>query len=72
MSIVAVEVDLAKSAFALHDAVAAGKLALVRLAGDGGNFLELIASLTPCLMGIESFGVRRVRNISRESFVMSA
>src|SRR3569623_1495335 len=54
MAIVTVGIDLAKNVFAVHGVDAHGKPALVRLSVARGKFLELIASLPPCLIGMEA------------------
>ena len=54
MAIVTVGIDLAKNVFAVHDADACGKAALVRPSVVRAKLLELIASLPPCLIGIAS------------------
>ena len=54
MAIVTVGIDLAKNVFAVHGVDAHGKPALVRPSVARGKFLELIASLPPCLIGMEA------------------
>jgi transposase len=54
MAIVTLGVDLAKNVFALHGVDATGKPALVRPSVPRGKLLELIASLPPCLVGMEA------------------
>jgi len=54
MTIVTLGIDLAKNVFALHGVDAAGKPALVRPAVARAKLLELIASLAPCLIGMEA------------------
>ena len=54
MSIVTVGIDLAKNVFAVHGVDEAGKPALVRPNVARGKLLELIASLPPCLIGMEA------------------
>jgi transposase len=54
MAIVTVGIDLAKNVFALHGVDAAGKPALVRPSVARGKLLELVASLPPCLIGMEA------------------
>jgi transposase len=54
MAIVTVGIDLAKSVFAVHGVDATGKPALVRPSVPRGKLLELIASLPPCLIGMEA------------------
>jgi len=53
-TIVTVRIDLAKSVFAVHGVDATGKPAMVRPSVVRGKLLELIASLPPCLIGIEA------------------
>ena len=54
MTIVTVGIDLAKNVFAVHGVDAAGKPALVRPSVARSNLLELIATLPPCLIGMEA------------------
>jgi transposase len=54
MAIVTVGIDLAKSVFAVHGVDATGKPALVRPSVARGRLLELMASLPPCLVGMEA------------------
>ncbi len=54
MGIVTVGIDLAKNVFAVHGVDAAGKSALVRPSVSRGKLAELIASLAPCLIGMEA------------------
>lgn len=54
MTIVTLGIDLAKNVFALHGVDATGKPALVRPSVPRGKLLELVASLPPCLIGIEA------------------
>ena len=54
MAIVTVGIDLAKNVFAVHGVDAAGRATLVRPAVARGKLLELIASLPPCLIGMEA------------------
>jgi transposase len=54
MNIVTLGIDLAKNVFALHGVDIAGKAALVRPRVSRGEFLEVIASLPPCLIGMEA------------------
>jgi transposase len=54
MAIVTLGIDLAKNVFALHGVDAAGKPALVRPSVARGKLLELVASLPPCLIGMEA------------------
>ena len=54
MTIVTVGIDLAKNVFAVHGVNAAGKPALVRPDVRRAKLLELIASLPPCLIGMEA------------------
>ena len=54
MAIVTLGIDLAKNVFAVHGVDATGKPALVRPSVPRGKLLELIASLPPCLVGMEA------------------
>lgn len=54
MSIVTVGIDLAKNVFAVHGVNEAGKPELVRPDVRRAKLLELIASLPPCLIGMEA------------------
>jgi transposase len=54
MAIVTLGIDLAKNVFALHGVDATGKPALVRPSVARGKLLELVASLAPCLIGMEA------------------
>ncbi len=54
MTIVTLGIDLAKNVFAVHGVDAAGKPALVRPNVARSKLLELIASLPPCLIGMEA------------------
>jgi transposase len=54
MTIVTVGIDLAKNVFAVHGINAAGKPELVRPSVKRDKLLELIASLPPCLIGMEA------------------
>ena len=54
MAIVTVGIDLAKNVFAVHGVDATGKPALVRPSVPRGKLLELVASLPPCLIGMEA------------------
>jgi transposase len=54
MAIVTVGIDLAKNVFAVHGVDAAGKPALVRPSVARAKLLDLIASLPPCLIGMEA------------------
>jgi transposase len=54
MAIVTVGIDLAKNVFAVHGVDDAGKPVLVRTNVARGKLLELIASLPPCLIGMEA------------------
>ena len=54
MAIVTVGIDLAKNVFAVHGVDAAGKPCLVRPSVARAKLLELIASLPPCLIGMEA------------------
>ncbi len=54
MTIVAIGIDLAKNVFAVHGVDESGKPALVRPSVPRTRLLELIASLPPCLIGMEA------------------
>lgn len=54
MAIVTLGIDLAKNVFALHGVDEAGKPVLVRPSVARGKLLELVASLEPCLIGMEA------------------
>lgn len=54
MAIVSVGIDLAKNVFAVHSVDESGKPALVRPSVPRAKLLELIASLPPCLIGMEA------------------
>jgi transposase len=54
MPIVTLGIDLAKNVFAVHGVDAAGRAVLVRPSVARGKLLELIASLPPCLIGMEA------------------
>jgi transposase len=54
MTIVTVGIDLAKNVFAVHGVNAQGKAVLVRPKVPRAKLLELIASLPPCLIGMEA------------------
>ena len=54
MAIVHVGIDLAKNVFAVHGVDNAGKPALVRSSVARVKLLELVASLPPCLIGMEA------------------
>jgi transposase len=54
MAIVTVGIDLAKNVFAVHGVEGTGRAALVRTSVARGKLLELIASLPPCLIGMEA------------------
>jgi transposase len=54
MTIVTVGIDLAKNVFAVHGVDAAGKPVLVRPNVARDKLLALIASLPPCLIGMEA------------------
>lgn len=54
MTIVTVGIDLAKNVFAVHGVNAAGKPELVRPDVSRTKRLELIAELSPCLIGMEA------------------
>lgn len=54
MTIVTVGIDLAKNVFAIHGVDAAGKPVLVRPSVARDKLLELIATLPPCLIGMDA------------------
>lgn len=54
MAIVTLGIDLAKNVFALHGVDAAGRAVLVRPSVARGKLLELVASLPPCVIGMEA------------------
>jgi len=54
MAIVTLGIDLAKNVFALHGVDATGRAMLVRPSVARGKLLELVASLPPCLIGMEA------------------
>ena len=54
MTIVTVGIDLAKNVFAVHGVDATGKSVLVRPSVSRAKLLELIATLPPCLIGMEA------------------
>jgi transposase len=54
MAIVTLGIDLAKNVFAVHGVDATGKPALVRPSVARAKLLELVASLPPCLIGMEA------------------
>jgi transposase len=54
MAIVTVGIDLAKNVFAVHGVDATGRAVLVRPSVPRAKLLELIASLPPCLIGMEA------------------
>jgi transposase len=54
MAIVTLGIDLAKNVFALHGVDATGRPALVRPSVPRGKLLELVATLPPCLIGMEA------------------
>lgn len=54
MEIVTLGIDLAKNIFALHGIDAAGKVVLQRPTVKRAKLLELTASLSPCLIGMEA------------------
>src|SRR3954451_1533466 len=54
MVIVTLGIDLAKNVFAVHGVDATGKTGLVRPSVPRAKLLELIASLPPCLVGMEA------------------
>jgi transposase len=54
MTIVTVGIDLAKNVFAVHGVDEAGKATLLHPEVSRSKLLELIASLPPCLIGMEA------------------
>jgi transposase len=54
MAIVTLGIDLAKNVFALHGVDANGKAVLVKPSVPRAKLLELVASLPPCLIGMEA------------------
>jgi transposase len=54
MAIVTLGIDLAKNVFALHGVDATGRAVLVRPSIARAKLLELVASLPPCLIGMEA------------------
>lgn len=54
MAIVSVGIDLAKNVFSVHGMDEAGKPVLVRPATAHSRPLELVTSLSPCLIGMEA------------------
>jgi transposase len=54
MAIVTVGIDLAKNVFAVHGVDGAGRVVLQRPSVARGKLLELVASLAPCLIGMEA------------------
>jgi transposase len=54
MAIVTVGIDLAKNVFAVHGVDVAGKVVLQRPCVPRVKLLELVASLPPCLVGMEA------------------
>ena len=58
MTIVTVGIDLAKNVFAVHGVDETGKPVLVRPDVPRAKLLDLIANLTPCLIGRPPLGTR--------------
>lgn len=54
MAIIAVGIDPAKHVFAVHGVDEAGRAALVRPSVARDKLVELIATLPPCLIGMEA------------------
>src|SRR5215212_9995266 len=54
MAIVTLGIDLAKNVFAVHGVDATGRAMLVRPSVVRAKLLELVASLPPCLIGLEA------------------
>lgn len=53
-SVATLGIDLAKNVFALHGVNEAGKVQLLRPSVARAKLNELVASLPPCLIGIEA------------------
>ena len=54
MKIITVGIDLAKNVFAVHGIDERGKAALVRPSVRREQLLALMATLTPCVIGMEA------------------
>lgn len=54
MTITTIGIDLAKNVFAVHGVDHAGKTVLVKPRGSRAALPELIASLPPCVIGMEA------------------
>jgi len=54
MNIITVGIDLAKNVFAVHGVDETGKAVLVKPRVTRENLLALIASLPPCVIGMEA------------------
>lgn len=54
MTVVTIGIDLAKNVFAVHGVNAAGKAILIKPLVRRAKLLELIATLPPCLIGMEA------------------
>src|SRR6266581_6572069 len=54
MSIMTVGIDLAKNVFAVHGVDETGRAALVKPKVARANLLDLVASLPPCVIGMEA------------------
>jgi transposase len=54
VAIVTVGIDLAKNVFAVHGVDATGRAVLVRPSVKRAKLPELVASLPPCLIGMEA------------------
>jgi transposase len=54
MAIVTVGIDLAKNVFAVHGVDTTGRAVLVRPSVARAKLAELLASLPPCLVGMEA------------------
>ncbi|SHE88485.1 Transposase [Lampropedia hyalina DSM 16112] len=66
MAIITVGIDLAKNIFAVHGINAAGKSELVRPSVSRAKLLDLLASLPPCLVGMEACsGAHQERRTAR-------
>ncbi len=54
MTIIVLRIDLAKSVFALHGVGQSGRPELVRPRVARAQLIDLVASLPPCLIGMEA------------------
>ena len=60
MNMTTVGIDLAKNVFAVHGVNETGKAELVRPEVPRAKLLQLIAHLTPCLIGMEACSGERL------------